>query len=638
MSAIFGIYQRDGQPVAYEAMQQMSNCLAHRGRDGSDVCLDDNVGLGHRMLRTTPESICEKLPHRDTSAGLMITADARIDNREDLARSLDIKRPLSEVCDSELVLLAYLKWGEACPEKLVGDFAFVIWNASSKQLFCARDHIGVKSFYYHLSPKRFAFATEIKALLSVPEIRCELNETKIAEFLIQSVDDQTSTFYEDVLRLPAAHSLTITQLDTRINRYWSLDPNRKLKLRSDDEYAEAFRGIFTEAVRCRIRSAFPIGSSLSGGLDSSSVACTARNLLSENGLRLHTFSAVFPGLAKKDLLKIDERKYVEAVIAQGGFEPYFLRADHLSPMTDFDKVLWHGDEVYWGPNLYIHWGLYRAAQQRGVRIFLDGLDGDTTVSHGLAFLTELAWSGRWIRLINEARALSKIRDSFTARRIVWQLGFRPLIPETAFRLWRNIRGRSDSNGRSQILNTDFARRTDIAPRLQELSNKKSETAYTARRSHFNALNFPLHPYVLELADKAGAAFSLDLRYPFYDRRLMEFCLAMPGEQKLSHGWTRAVLRRAMTNVLPQEIRFRRDKANLSPNFRIGLFERDREVINNVYKSQRLKKYVNTEVFKDTFERSISRTSPNENDSLTVYGVTALSMWLQKAKLSADGAG
>lgn len=405
-------------------------------------------------------------------------------------------------------------------------------------------------------------------------------------------------------------------------------------MRSDEEYAEAFRDVFTAAVRSRVRSAFPVGSTLSGGMDSSSIACTARNLLNKQNVRLHTFSAIFPSLPQNDLRQIDERKYIDAVIAQGGFEPCYLRADLLSPLSDFDKVLWHGDEVYWGPNLYIHWGLYRAAKKRGVRIFLDGLDGDTTVSHGLAFLTELAWTGRWRKLVSEARALSNVRNSYTPRQIVWQYGFEPLVPETAFRIWRMFRGHAQpTKVKAEILNSDFARRIDIAQRLRELQDPNSSVAYTARRSHLNGLNFGLHPYVLELADKTAAAFSLEPRYPFYDRRLMEFCLAMPSEQKLSHGWTRAVLRRAMTDVLPPEIRLRRDKANLSSNFRRSLFERDRKLIENVYESPRVKKYIDTVVFKDAYERYVSHGSATMKDSLTIYGVVALSLWLQKSELS-----
>jgi asparagine synthase (glutamine-hydrolysing) len=634
VSAVFGLYHRDGQPVANEVLQTISEILAHRGGDGAGVYVDGNLGLGHRMLWTTPESLHEHLPAWDKTSGLAITADARIDNREELAIALDIKQPLDEISDSEVILRSYVKWGEQCPEKLLGDFAFAIWDARKQQLFLARDHIGVKSLYYYASARTFAFTTEIKGLLCIPEVPRELNESRVADYLVQSVEDRTSTFYQHILRLPAAHTLRVNRNGVETKRYWSLDLSRRLRMRSDEEYAEAFREVFTAAVRSRVRSAFPVGSTLSGGLDSSSIACTARNLLQKQGALLHTFSAIFPSLPEKDLRAIDERKYMDAVIAQGGFEPYYLRADLLSPLNDFDKVLWHGDEVYWGPNLYIHWGLYRAAKERGVRVFLDGIDGDTTVSHGIGFLTELAWTGRWLKLISEARGLSGVRKSYTPRKIVWEYGFRPLVPERVFRIWRMLRGRPQQNGAATgILNQAFAERINMAGRVRELQGKSDRTAYTARRSHFDGLNFALHPYLLELADKSAAAFGVEPRYPFYDRRLMEFCLAIPAEQKLSQGWTRAIMRRAMTDVLPPEVRLRRDKANLSSNFRHKLFEYEQDLITDVYQTQRIKKYVDEETFKDIYERYMSHPSKGNNDALTIYGLVALSLWLQKSNLT-----
>jgi asparagine synthase (glutamine-hydrolysing) len=636
MSAIFGLYRRDRQPISHVELQSMSDKLAHRGTDAARTWLDMEVGLGHRMLWTTPESLGEHLPLDEKSSGLVITADARIDNREELSAGLELTRPLAELSDSELILASYAKWGEQCPEKLTGDFVFAIWDRRNEKLFCARDHIGVRSLYYYLSERTFALATEIKALLCLPEVPRHLNETRVADFLVQVVEDRVSTFFKDVVRLPAAHSITVDKDGARIRRYWSLDPSRKLRLSSDDEFTEAFRAIFNEAVRCRVRSAFPVGSTLSGGLDSSSIACTARNLLKQQGVPLNTFSAIFPSLPEKDLRAIDERKYMDAVISQGGFEPYYLRADLLSPLSDFDKVLWHGDEVYWGPNLYIHWGLYRAAKERGVRIFLDGLDGDTTVSHGLAFLTELAWTGRWMKLISEARALSKIGNSCTPRKIIWEYGFRPLVPDRAFRMWRFLRGRSQKNGaETSILNQDFAKRIDMAGRVRELQEKSDRIPCTARQSHFDGLNFALHPYVLELADKSAAAFGLEPRYPFYDRRLMEFCLAMPAEQKLSQGWTRAIIRRAMTDVLPPEILFRRDKANLSSNFRRKLFEYELDLITRVYQTGSIRKYVDEETFKNTYDRYISSASTGKKDALTIYGIVALTLWFQKSNLTCE---
>ena len=182
MSAITGIFYRNGRDVNLDQINKMNDSLSYRGNDGSGVCLDGSVALGHQMLHTTKESILEKLPFKDENSGIIITADARIDNRDELASTLKLENN-SKVPDSLFILKAYQKWGEQCPEKLLGDFAFVIWD--NQKIFCARDHIGVKPFYYYLSNNAFFFASEIKALLTNPEIKYQINKTKDSIFLIR---------------------------------------------------------------------------------------------------------------------------------------------------------------------------------------------------------------------------------------------------------------------------------------------------------------------------------------------------------------------------------------------------------------------------------------------------------------------
>src|SRR3989454_9825112 len=266
--------------------------LAHRGPDGAGVWSGGAVGLGHRLLHTTPESLREHLPLASGDGTLVLTADARIDNRGELLAALG--RGV-EATDAELILAAYERWGERCPEHLLGDFAFVIWDARRATLFCARDHFGVKPFYYYHAPGRlFCFASEIKGLLALAEVPRRLNETRVADYLVPLLEDKVITFYQDILRLPPAHRMTVTRQGVRIEQYWALDPEREIRMKSDADYAAAFREIFTEAVRCRLRSAFPVGSMLSGGLDSSSIVCVARQLLAQDGGEtLHTFSPVF---------------------------------------------------------------------------------------------------------------------------------------------------------------------------------------------------------------------------------------------------------------------------------------------------------------------------------------------------------
>jgi asparagine synthetase B (glutamine-hydrolysing) len=243
------------------------------------------------------------------------------------------------------------------------------------------------------------------------------------------------SIYRDVYRLHAGNAMTVRRDEVRVQPYCSLDPTREIRLRSDDEYAKAFRERFTQAVRCRLRSAFPVGSLLSGGLDSSSMG-TARKVLGQD--RLHTFSAIFPGLPQADLRRIDERPFIEAVHSMGGVTPHYVRGDQLSPLTDLDRVSWHEDEAVLAPNLYMHWALYGAAQRQGVRVLLDGVDGDTTVSHGLEYLSELVRTGKARTLVREIMAFAK-RHKSPAASVPWQVGVKPLVPESMRRVWRAMR-------------------------------------------------------------------------------------------------------------------------------------------------------------------------------------------------------
>src|SRR5437899_3351224 len=239
MSAIAGIVRLDGAPADPANLERMLERLAHRGPDGHGSHIADSCGLGHRMLWTTPESLHERLPLMNPTGDLTLTADARIDNRDELCSLLSAP---STVTDADLILQAYARWGERCPEHLLGDFAFALWDARRGLLFCARDHFGVKPLYYHHRPGRlFAFASDITRLLVLSDVPRRLNETRVADYLVPLLEDKEITFYEEIVRLPPAHRMTVDREGIRRQEYWSLDPEREIRLGADDEIAATFR-------------------------------------------------------------------------------------------------------------------------------------------------------------------------------------------------------------------------------------------------------------------------------------------------------------------------------------------------------------------------------------------------------------
>ena len=401
MSAIAGIYYRDQHLVDHELLQRMVDNLAHHGPDGVGVWHDHEIGLGHCLLWTTPESVYERFPLRSQLGNLVLVSDARIDNRDELLSTLNlIDHPAEKITDGQLLLSAYEKWGCNCPNQLLGDFSFAIWDENRRTLFCARDHFGVKPLYYYASDRIFAFASEIKALLCLPEVPRQLNEIRVAEHLILLDSDPKITFYRDIFRLPPACHLSVNAHSLKVYEYWSLESNRALSLGSNQEYANQFLDLFTEAVRCRLRSVSPVGAMLSGGLDSSSITCVARNLLAAEGsLPLHTFSAGFDIVSESD-----EQAFQSAVLAQGNVISHYLQGDSFGPLTNLEQVLWHQEEALTAGNLRLNWGLYQLARDHNVHVVLDGWDGDITVSHGYEYLRELARKGQWLTLASETRA------------------------------------------------------------------------------------------------------------------------------------------------------------------------------------------------------------------------------------------
>lgn len=624
MSGIAGIYYLDGRPVERTDVERMVDRIAHRGPDGSGVWTDGPIGFGHRMLWTTPESLHEKLPLTNKTGELTITADARIDNRDELFSTLNLNgRPHDTITDSELILAAYEKWGEQCPEKLLGDFSFAIWDKRNQKIYCARDHMGVKPFYYYHSDRTFVFASEIKALLTLQEIPRRLNELKVADYLEFMEEDKAITFYQDILRLPSAHNLEVDYKGVRSIQYWSLDPKQEIKLRSDEDYAESFREIFMEAVCRRLRSAFPVGSMLSGGLDSSSIVCMARQLLSQNGGgRLHTFSAIF-----NDVPECDERPYINAVLAQDGLEPHYLNADHISPWVDLDHVFFHEDEPFPAPNLFIDWTICQVAKEHGVRVLLNGLDGDTTVSHGIAYLTELASEGRLGTVFGEINGLSE-HFKQTRWKFLRSYCIGPLVPKPMKQVWRILHGRNHLGWKlNEIINPDFAKRVGIRNRVRTLREKTAQSVRTEREDHYRRLTYGGIAVTLEIGDKAAAAYPLEFRYPFFDRRLIEFCLALPPIQKIDQGWTRLIMRRAMTDILPKEIQWRGGKSDLSPNFNRALLIFERERLEKMIWGgvKVIENYIDISALQTTYKRFVSKGS--HDDAVFVWNAVNLALWI-----------
>jgi asparagine synthase (glutamine-hydrolysing) len=496
--------------------------------------------------------------------------------------------------DAELILCAYERWEEQCPEKLLGDFAFAVWDARRQTLCCARDHVGVKPFYYYVSSSLFVFGSEIKALFALAAVPRRLNDEMVARYLDAEFEDTTATLYSDIVRLPPGHSLAISTARLDLRRYWSLDPSLELRLPSDDAYANALGEIFADAVRKRLRSAFPIGSELSGGLDSSSVACMARTLRQQStGEKLHTFSATFETVPESD-----ESRYIQVVAGQQGIAPHFVRGDELDPLGDLERIFWHLDEPFWAPSMFVYAALYKAANREGVRVLLTGEDGDNAVGYGTDYIAALLRTGRWVRAAREASGLAATLNG-SVWKVLKQYALRPLLAPI--------------------------KRADEATLASRIAGKR------ATLEQWENLTDGTIPYGCEMFDKAAAADAIELRHPFLDKRVIEFCLALPASQKLQHGWVRMILRRALEGVLPETGHWRGGKATLTPNFSHALKAFGGATLKReISDPDGLQRYVSRSAIQHTYDRYMKDDRAVFNSS--VWSTVTLGLWLQGFEL------
>ncbi|HET6566611.1 MAG TPA: asparagine synthase-related protein, partial [Rhodothermales bacterium] len=401
MSGIAGLYYFDGRQVGPGLMEHMVDSMAgHRGPDAQAVWSDGQIGLAHCMLYTTPESLSEHLPAANCAGNIVITADARIDNREELLAALGRSVLGQDCADSQLLLAGYERWGEAVVSHLVGDFAFVVWDARARRLFCAVDQLGAGQLYYTHRPNRFfACGSEIKALAATDEVVLEIDEVRLGESLAWMRRPPDSTVFKGVSKLPPAHAMSIEPAGIKLWRYWTIEPSEEATQLNREACTERFLELFTEAVRCRIRSAYPVGIELSGGLDSSFVTGVARSIVErEGGPDLKTYSNVYDDVAGSD-----ERYYIRQMLALGGLEPHFIRSDQYGPLSTARDMYDYLDDGRMGVGgTYRRWQLFKTAKQTGARVLLTGIDGDTTVSHGREYFAELAAEERWDDFAREA--------------------------------------------------------------------------------------------------------------------------------------------------------------------------------------------------------------------------------------------
>lgn len=508
----------------------------------------------------------------EIAPGLAIVADARIDNAADLRRELGL---VIGVSTEKLIAAAYCRWQEDCPAHLEGDFAFAIWDARERRLLCARDPAGIRPFYYANSGGTLRFAQTPGVLISAMDCAPTLRDEAIADYIYGRVIEDEGTFFDGVKRLPAGHVLVLRGGELSLRRYYELTPATS----AGQDVHEEFRYLLDEAVRKRATGPERVGALLSGGLDSSSIACLLRDQQQAEGASdVSVFSMVFGEPERSN-----ERPFVDQVLAGGGFASQVLELDGYRPLDGFEALLEDCDGPTHAPNLACMRHVIGAAAESGVRVLLDGHGGDEVVSHGYGLLSELAANGAWLKLWREARAaaddygrsslaltrrVASRQNGLDARVIARLLApfDRPPPPE--------------SRGPAHLLARDLLDRSAFKDRLRGFA--RPEAAEGEQQQHRAVLTSALQPYAFEVHAAFYRGMGVEARYPFWDRHLVEFCLGLPAHEKLSGGWSRLVLRRAMAGIVPGPVLARRDKLDFTIHLARGLAAHHRDRIEALF--------------------------------------------------------
>jgi len=562
MSAIAGLVRFDRREADPADAGAMMNAMRSYVADDVRLWSGGPAFLGCRIRRITPESAAERMPEGDPGSRLRIAADAILDNRSELFDRLNVPFSLrAGMADSELILLAYRRWGREAPAALVGDFAFMIWDADRRLLFGARDTFGSRSLYYHCDGRRFAFGTTVAPLLALPDTPARLNEAWLAEFMaipeMFECTDAGATPYEGIRQVPPGHTVAVMDGRVALAGYGSLEPEEPLRLKSDGEYEEAFRGVFGEAVRCRLRTFREVAATLSGGMDSGAVAGFAARELLRQGKTLHAYSSV-PARGFADWTPrhtaADERPFIRATVRHvGNISQTDMDFEGRSPYTEVDDWL----DLLEAPYKFFensHWlkGIHEQAGNLGAGVLLTGARGNFTISWGpaLDYYALLLKRMRWFRMFREMRLYGANRG----------IGLRRLLP-AALKLAfpggvRRSSAQSAPDLPAMLIHPDFAARTGVFDKLRGDADgagaRSAEDAVRLRREKLGSL---------AAANKNGAtATKLSLRYgvwerdPTCDLRVVRFCLAVPFEQYVRDGMDRALIRRGTAAVLPDEVR------------------------------------------------------------------------------------
>lgn len=577
-------------PATASRVRAMTDRLAHRGPNAAGFALIDTRGgniwtgdfaqpahafdlaLGHRRLSILDLSDAALQPMASLDRRHWVVYNGEIYNFVELRAELTTKgHRFHTTSDTEVLLAAYAEWGDECVSHFNGMFAFALWDTRQKRLFCARDRFGVKPFYYAHGEDWFVFGSEPKALLAHPRVERRPNPEAIYDFLALKLADHTdATFFEGISRLPGGHTLSYRPgRAPELRRYWDLRPQFELAAEPtrEKDAIDKFRSLFEDAVRIRLRADVPIGTCLSGGVDSSSIVVTANHLMFEElaldraltGDRQRTFSACFEDP------RFDERQHIDKVISATGASSYRVFPSGEKLWQELPALVGQMDEPFHSTSQYSQYNVMRLVRETGVTVTLDGQGADELMAgypgyHGV-FLATLLRAGQITAAAKEAYATVKHSGrGRTGAELALRTAY-GLVPPSVSTPLRTalapyLASRTPEGRSLEVIRPELADRLS-GRREAWLASRSASMSDLGTKLYDDTFKYSL-PVLLRYADRNSMAFSIESRTPLLDYRLAEHIFSVPLNMIMRGGWTKWIFREAMTR-LPEPIRWRKDK-------------------------------------------------------------------------------
>lgn len=564
MSGIAGVIRFDGGPVELNHVERMTGAMAYRGPDGITHWSSEHAALGYCMLQTTNESLDESQPLANEDAGVNLVMDGRLDNWEELrSLLLDEGARLRTRSDAELVLRAYERWGEACLEKMDGDFALAVWDARQRKLFCARDRAGAKPFVYYWDGHRLVFASEIHAVLAGPNVPRELNQGALAEHLSTELTSREDTLWQGVSRLIAARSMTVDENGPRINTYWNPEEIPLIQFRNDADYVEHYREVLFESVRRQSRSHRSVGYEVSGGLDSSAMFSVGNQLHREGQLQAPDIAGFTLKFEREtEAFELDFAHTVGAYCGRSIVE--------IPPIHESVEWLRHEAARFCTvpnfPNTLMHRGIFEAHHQNGGRVVVNGTGGDQWLAFGENDLAECLQIGAWKELRKSLRA------DYTESGAMWSMfnfvrhGIYPNLPSHVRKTARWALQREESHTRRSHpwLSAQLQELLDERLRKNhEMLAEKQSGIRIGLRERLMSLEGGFPTFAREMMERMGSLAGIEYRSPFYSHAFLNMALGLPLTQLRNGQRDRSIHRKAMAGILPEAVRQRTSKAEFS---------------------------------------------------------------------------